>query len=330
MRYRTFGRTGLSVSEIGFGCGPTAGLMLNGDAGVRRRAVEHAISRGINYFDTAAAYGEGRSEKNLGAALAELSARAIVASKVTLEWPDLDDIPGAVEKSVAGSLERLGLERLDIVHLHNRIGAARAPRSPYGSGALISVGDALGSRGVAETLRRLQAQGRVGVVGCCGFGGEREPVSRIIESDAFASVIVNYSVLNATAWHPAPVDGQRDYAAVGARAARREMGVVALRVLEGGVLAGFDYRNADAEQNPERRADLRRVRSLASLHGEENDAVPLAIRFALSNPDVSTVLIGFSDTRQVDEAVDAAERGSLPAETLARIHELQARGFNLS
>src|ERR1700679_518686 len=168
MRYRTFGGTGISVSEIGFGCGPTAGLMLNGDAGVRRRAVEHAISRGINYFDTAAAYGQGRSEKNLGAALAELSARAIVASKVTLEWPDLDDIPGAVEKSVAGSLERLGLERLDIVHLHNRIGAARAPRSPYGSGALISVGDALGPRGVAETLRRLQAQGRGGVVGWCG------------------------------------------------------------------------------------------------------------------------------------------------------------------
>jgi aryl-alcohol dehydrogenase-like predicted oxidoreductase len=303
--------------------------MLNADAGVRRSAVERAVNRGINYFDTAAAYGQGRSEKNLGDAMADLSVDAIVATKVTLEWPDLDDIPGAVEKSVAGSLGRLGVERLDIVHLHNRIGASRTPRSSYGSGALISVEDALGRRGVAEAFRRLQAQGRIGVAGCCAFGGEHAAVAQVIDSDAFASVIVNYSVLNATAWHASPVDQARDYAAVGARAARRGMAVVALRVLEGGVLAGFDYLNADAEPNPERRADLRRVKSLVSLHEREEDSVPLAIRFAMSNPDVSNVLIGFSDNGQIDAAVDSAERGPLPDATLARINELQARGFGL-
>jgi aryl-alcohol dehydrogenase-like predicted oxidoreductase len=318
MRYRAFGRTGLSVSEIGFGCGPTAGLMLNDDAVVRRSAVARAIDLGINYFDTAAAYGHGRSERNLGATLAELSAKAVVATKVTLEWPDLDDIPGAVERSVAGSLDRLRVERLDIVHLHNRVGVMRAAHSPYGSGALISVDNVLGKRGVVETFRRLQAEGRVGVLGCCAFGGEHDAVAQIIDSGAFASVIVNYSVLNATAWEPAATVQKRDYAG---------MALVALRVLEGGVLAEVDRRRADLEQDPERRADLRRVQSLAELHEREEGPVPLAIRFALSNPDISTVLVGFSDDSQIDAAAAYAERGPLLADTLDRISELQARDF---
>lgn len=329
MRYRHFGQTGLSVSELGFGCGPTAGLMVDGNADVRRSVVARALECGINFFDTGAAYGQGRSERNLGTTLAELSAKVIVATKVTLDLPDLDDISTAVERSIAGSLARLNVPHLDIVHLHNRIGFARAARSAYGSGALISVDDALGARGVAEAFRRLQADGRVGVVGCCAFGGEHDAVAQVIDSGAFASVIVNYSILNPSAWQS--VAGRthlRDYAEVGARAARRGMAVVALRILEGGVLASFNPVDANADCEEEQRSDRRRVEALRAESGQEATPVALAIRYALSNADISNVLIGFSDERQVVDAALYAAQGPLPHDALARIKKMQDRDFS--
>lgn len=327
MRYRDFGRSDFKVSEIGFGCGPTAALMVCGDAVVRRRAVEHALDLGINYFDTAASYGKGQSERNLGQAFAELSASAIIASKVTLEWAHLDDIPGAVEASISASIERLGVERLDIVHLHNRIGRARAAHSSFGSGALLTAEDVLGSRGVVETFRRMQASGRIGVGGCCAFGGESNAVQQVVDSGAFSSVIVNYSILNATAWRSPPPAPIEDYAAIGARAARRGMAVVGLRILEGGVLAGSGNVDPAAEKAPGRRAHLERAKSLESICGDETDSVQLAIRFAITNPELSTALVGFSDEHQIDQAVSFAKRGPLPSATLAKIEDLRARDF---
>ena len=69
MKRRPLGRTGLSVSEIGFGCGPTAGLIVRGDEKTRRDAVARALELGIDYFDTAPAYGDTLSEQYLGATL---------------------------------------------------------------------------------------------------------------------------------------------------------------------------------------------------------------------------------------------------------------------
>src|SRR2546429_282784 len=66
MDTRTLGRTGLEVSVLGFGCGAVGGLMVRGSPGDQERAVARAIELGINYFDTAAMYGNGESERNLG------------------------------------------------------------------------------------------------------------------------------------------------------------------------------------------------------------------------------------------------------------------------
>ena len=62
MQYRRLGHTDLNISEIGFGCGNTAGLMIWGDPDDRLRDAERAMELGINYFDTAATYGDGQSE----------------------------------------------------------------------------------------------------------------------------------------------------------------------------------------------------------------------------------------------------------------------------
>src|SRR5215470_8200078 len=85
MQMRVFGRTGLKISALGFGCGAVGGIMVRGDPADQERAVARAIDTGVNYFDTAVLYGDGESEKNLGRVLRNLKpADAIVGTKVRI------------------------------------------------------------------------------------------------------------------------------------------------------------------------------------------------------------------------------------------------------
>src|SRR5215203_4490668 len=79
MQMRVFGRTGMQLSVLGFGCGAVGGIMVRGDAADQERLVARALDVGVNYFDTAVLYGDGESEKNLGRVLRKLKpANAIV------------------------------------------------------------------------------------------------------------------------------------------------------------------------------------------------------------------------------------------------------------
>ena len=85
MEMRIFGRSGMKVSILGFGCGAVGGLMVRGDPADQERAIGRALDAGVNYFDTAVQYGNGESEKNLGRVLGKLKAAdAIVGTKVRL------------------------------------------------------------------------------------------------------------------------------------------------------------------------------------------------------------------------------------------------------
>src|SRR5580698_9659482 len=85
MEMRTFGRSGMQVSLLGFGCGGVGGLMVRGSPADQDRAVARALEVGVNYFDTAVQYGNGESEKNLGRILQFLKpANAVVGTKVRL------------------------------------------------------------------------------------------------------------------------------------------------------------------------------------------------------------------------------------------------------
>ena len=108
MRYRQLGKTGLRISEIGFGTGNTAGLMLRASPEERVRAVERALELGVNYFDTSPDYGKEAAERNLGQALREVGARPVITTKVEILPGHLDDIAGAVVQSIDASLKRLG------------------------------------------------------------------------------------------------------------------------------------------------------------------------------------------------------------------------------
>ena len=85
MEMRIFGRTGLRLSVLGFGCGAVGGLMVRGDPLDQERTIARAIGAGVNYFDTAVQYGNGESEKNLGRILQQLKPpNAVVGTKVRL------------------------------------------------------------------------------------------------------------------------------------------------------------------------------------------------------------------------------------------------------
>src|SRR3989442_11798264 len=100
MEMRVFGRTGMRLSVLGFGCGAVGGLMVRGDPRDQERTIARAIATGVNYFDTAVQYGNGESEKNLGRVLQKLKpADVTVGTKVRLPSADVGDIAGAVAKS---------------------------------------------------------------------------------------------------------------------------------------------------------------------------------------------------------------------------------------
>src|SRR5438093_7836802 len=125
MQLRVFGRTGMQVSILGFGCGAVGGLMVRGDPADQERTIARALDAGVNYFDTAVQYGNGASERNLGRALEHLKPKnAIVGTKVRLAASDFGRIADAVTASLEGSLRRLGMERVDIFHLHNAVTVA--------------------------------------------------------------------------------------------------------------------------------------------------------------------------------------------------------------
>src|SRR5215218_5054943 len=97
MRHRTFGRTGINVSEIVFGAGAVGGIVIHKDDATKREAVRRALTGGINWIDTAAQYGSGKSEEALGWILPELGATPYLSTKFQLDINDLHDIPAQIE-----------------------------------------------------------------------------------------------------------------------------------------------------------------------------------------------------------------------------------------
>ncbi len=329
MKYRPLGATGLQISEIGFGCGNTAGLMTQGTPEQERIAVSRALDLGINYFDTAPNYGArvggvGVSERHLGQVLHELGAKPIIGTKVEFSGEELADIPGTIRRSVEGSLSRLGTERTDILYLHNRFSYQRTIRE--GSiGSQLSVEDVLGADGVAETFEELRDQGKVRFLAFCSTGGDPSAVREVIASGRFQCVQLSYNILNPSEGGPLPegADGP-DYGDTIGQAAAQGMGVVVIRVLAGGALSGNAEPhplNEGSRHGREQYAEVAgQARSLGSLAADgQQTLAQAAIRFALAHAGISCTLVGFGAVEQVEEAAQASELGALPPADLAKI-----------
>ena len=321
MNYRKFGNTGIEVSEIGFGCGDVGGLMVRGEHADQVRAVARAMELGINYFDTASRYGGGQSETNLGQVLKELSAEVYVGTKYSLGEADPNDLKAGVIQSVEASLKRLGREQVDLIQLHDRISSQTDV-----SVRAITVSDVLGE--VREALEVLKSQGKVRFYGMTGVG-EPKGIHEVVASGLVSTVQTVYNLINASAGAAAPAGfDMPDYDRLIDLSAEKNVGVIVIRVLAAGALTGISVRHPVAVQTVapigsgrDFQQDESRARQFAFIvnEGFASDMPEASIRFALSNPGVSTVLVGYSDLEHLEKSVQYAAKGPLPAEALARL-----------
>jgi len=330
MEYRTLGRTGLRVSEIGFGCGNVGGLMVRGSEEEQLRVVRHALELGINYFDTARAYGEGKSETNLGHVLRQIGKEVALSTKIRLEADALRDLAGAARRQVEEGMARLGRDFVDVIQLHTRLTMAREA----GRFAM-TPREVLGPGGVLEAFKALRDQRRVGFFGFTGLG-DPEAIHALVDSGEFDSLQTYYNLLNPSAGQPVPSDFDAlDYGRVIDRARVQGMGVVVIRVLAAGVLSEAPEKGGGSSREPlsagsDYERDVARARALSWLKEEGAGSLShAAMQFALMNENVSTVLVGFSNKAQVDAAAACSGQGPLPEGVMTRLRKMWDNNFYL-
>jgi L-galactose dehydrogenase/L-glyceraldehyde 3-phosphate reductase len=324
METRLFGRSGMHLSVLGFGCGAVGGLMVRGDPLDQERTIASAIAAGINYFDTAVLYGNGESEKNLGRVLRNLKAsNVVIGTKVRLPSAEFGSIASAVTTSLEGSLTRLRRDRVDIFHLHNEITEAGG-------------GETLSSRQVLEDVvpafERMRQQGKTRFIGFTAIG-DTMALGRVTDARAFDSAQVVYNMLNPSAAVALPPDyPAQDYGRLFDHTRAAGVGVVGIRVLAGGALSGSAERHPIASSPPEPigsavsyHADVARARRLLALvkEGFAESLAEAATRFAISHPAMGTILVGMATQQQFEDALAAVQKGPLPPAALDRLSALQ-------
>jgi aryl-alcohol dehydrogenase-like predicted oxidoreductase len=302
MEYRALGATGIATSVIGFGCGGNARLMVGDDEELRVATVRRALAAGVNYFDTAAAYGEGRSEINLGRDLRTLGTDALISTKIVLQSAHRNDPRSAVLGLVEGSLARLDRTHVDILFLHNRV-FEQSDGSDHGIGAKLCLDDVFSSKGIAAAFDELIAGGVTKVVGFTAYGGDVSAITALIDSRLFGALNVSLNLLNPSAALRAPSSfSEPDYAEVVTRAQSAGMGVLAMQVFARGVLAGAGPQGG-------REAAVART---ARMY--DDSLASTALRYVLGKPGVTSAILGLSAPGHVDEALAALAKGTLSPE----------------
>lgn len=299
MRYRTLGRTGLSVSALALGTvelGLDYGIAAPGAFGRPEEAdairlVHAALDAGVSFIDTARAY--GTSEEVLGKALRGRRHAAVLASKAQLSPvggapPRGDDLRDQLRRSLDESLRRLQTDHLDIWQIHS-VDAA--------------ILDQIGV--VAEVFAEARAAGKIRCAGGSTYGAELPMAA--LATGIFDMLQVTYSVLDQRL-------AERVFPAAKAQGA----GILARSILLKGALT------ERADYLPERLAPLRersrRFRALAA--GAGISPVQAAIAFGLAEPHIDSVLIGVRSLWELEEDLGALAL-ELPAGLLAELRALR-------
>jgi aryl-alcohol dehydrogenase-like predicted oxidoreductase len=304
VRYRRLGRTGIEVSEIGYGAWGIGGSQWGGaDDDESIQALHRAIDLGLNFIDTALAYGQGRSERLVGQVVRERPERLYVATKVppkNLTWPAPPGIP--VEEAFPAdhikacaelSLANLGLERIDLLQLH------------VWSDEWVDQGD------WREAVDELRAAGKIGFFGVSINDHQPSNGVRLVQSGAADTVQVIYNVFD---------QSPEDELFPACR--EHDVGVIARVPLDEGGLTGrigpdTEFAEGDFRESyfrgDRKREVQERVRAIAADLGiSEDELAEVALRFVLSDPTVSTVIPGMRSLRNVERNVAVSDRDGLP------------------
>jgi aryl-alcohol dehydrogenase-like predicted oxidoreductase len=302
VQYRTFGKTGVKVSQLGLG-----GLFISRFASEREagvRAVRRAIDLGVNLIDTAPGYHD--SEEVLGEALHGVTQRYFLSTKLggrpqPFDPKDKTALRGSFEES----LRLLRRDHVDILMIHE-------PDRPGQYDWWDSWETFDGP--VRELMAELKQEGKIRWTGLGGTTAYEMP--RIMATGAFDVVLTafNYSLL----WREAAVAVLPEATALG-------MGVVAGSPLQQGALArryDDEIRAGAHWLSPPRREQYRRLYALVDASG-----IPLpelALRFVLSDPRVHATLMGARSAAEIEQNCAACDRGPLPKDLLDRLNEIAA------
>lgn len=319
MKLRRLGVTGLPVSVLGFGCGAIGGLLTKGDPREQRDAVATALGAGITYFDTAPLYGNGASETNLGRVFAELGGvpnGIVIGTKVRIDPAHAKDAPATIRASIEDSLTRLRMDRVDLLQLHTGITGT--------SGRGVTVSDVLGP--IMDGLEAVRDAGLASWVGITA-NGDTEAVREVVRSGRTATAQVMLNALNPSAgWAHHLSPGGHDFSGLIRDTIAHDVGVIVIRSLAAGALAAKEVRHPYAgepggiagERYDEDISRALRLSVVAHELGLEGPA-ELAVRFAQSTPGVGTVIVGYSDHGQLDDAIRWTSKGNLAPDEIARI-----------
>lgn len=313
MRYRTLGRLGWQVSEIGYGMWGIAGGpggFTGADYDTAPACLDLAVELGCNFFDTAAAYGRGISEQMLGALLRRHPDRKLyIATKIppkNMAWPPgpgdtLDDVfpPEHIRTCVRNSLDNLGVPRIDLMQLH--VWEDRWAKDERWQ----------------EALRDLKRDGVIGAVGISVNRWEPANCLAALDTGLVDVIQVIYNIFD-----QAPED------ALFPRAQRDGIGVIARVPFDEGTLAGAisadsswadgDWRNTYF--GPENLGPS--VEHYHQLIRDVGDRMPLpelALRFILANPAVCTVIPGMRKPEHVRANLAVSDRHALDSHLLAEL-----------
>jgi aryl-alcohol dehydrogenase-like predicted oxidoreductase len=324
MDYRTMGKTGLRVSALGFGCGDVGGLIVRGTPAERERAVARALELGINYFDTASAYGRGQSEIHLGQVFKALKVNAYVGTKVRLTAADMGNIRQAIMQSLDASLQRLNMERVDLFQFHNRIAPQRSADA-----SAVSVRDLLDE--VMPAMHMLRQQGKTRFIGMTALG-DTAAVHQVIDTGVLDTAQVCYNLLNPSAGTAVPAGfPAQDYGCLFDHTRQQQMGVIGIRALAAGALSGSAERHPVAVptvtpigSGPDYATDVQHAQVFNALvkAGHVTNLVEAALRFTLSHAAVSTMLLGYSSLAHLELAANYVARGPLPQAALDHLPTL--------
>jgi aryl-alcohol dehydrogenase-like predicted oxidoreductase len=310
MRTRTFGRTGWQVGELGYGMWGMAGWTGSDDA-ESLASLELSVANAVNFFDTAQAYGDGHSETLLGRLLAAHPGRPIAATKVppmNRQWPSRRGVPLAevfprdyVRLMVDVSRANLGVETIDLLQLH------------------VWEDDWLDDREVVRTVEEMRREGAIKAFGISINRWEPWNGVRAVRSGLVDAVQVIYNVFD-----QAPEDelfpACRD----------NGVGVIARVPFDEGSLTGTltldskwpadDWRSTYFV--PENlQSSVAHADALRPLVPAGSTMPELALRFIISNPDVSVVIPGMRKQSHVRSNLAAVEAGPLPPDLLAEVRK---------
>jgi aryl-alcohol dehydrogenase-like predicted oxidoreductase len=311
MEQRQFGRLG-QISALTLGGGGIGGVWGTTSRDESVATVREAADAGITFFDMAPSYGRGVAEEVLGAAFnGRLPEGARVSTKCLLGNPEPGEVEALLERSLHESMARMRVQQVSLFLLHGQI---VPDGEAHGRGATPYT---LFSEVVRPFYEKLLADGRIGAWGITGVGRPAEILRVVGEDPAPGAIQCVANLLDSPGGMKSYSEAARPRAIIAAAAAR-EIGVMGIRAVQAGALT--DAPDRELLDGSAELADYQRAapfRALAQELGES--AAALAHRYALSLPGISTVILGVKNRAELHECVEAAARGPLSPDLIARI-----------